>query len=226
MSHLDRVSGIAALTQAVAYLSGFAMFFLLLESSAYVGPVRKVAFVVDHRATLHAAMLITYIVTGLAMVVLTAGLNERLKREAASLMAVAAPLGHIWAGLILASGMISLVGMEAVGNLYGQDPERAATIWQAIGIVQNGLGGGVETVGGLWVLLVSLAGRRDAGLPGWLCYLGLLVGLSGILTILPGLDLAVELFGVGMILWFAAIGSLLLFARPGRLSAARTDAAA
>ena len=79
--------------------------------------------------------------------------------------------------------------------------------------MQNGLGGGIEIVGGLWVLLVSLAGRRSGLLPGWLFYLGMLVGAAGVLTVNPGIDMAVELFGVGMILWFASVGLSLLFAK-------------
>jgi hypothetical protein len=211
----------AALIQAIAYLSGFAMFIMLLDSSGYVGPVRKVAFLVDHRASLSAAMVVTYIVTGICMVVLTAGLNERLKDGAGALMQVASPLGYLWAGLILASGMIALVGMEAVADLYGQDRERAAIVWQAVGIVQNGLGGGVEIVGGLWVLLISLAGRRAVALPGWLIYLGIMVGGAGVLTIVPGFTLAVEIFGVGMILWFSSVGLCLLLAKRPELPASQ-----
>ena len=213
MNALQRAAGVAALAQAFAYLAGFAIFALLLDSSAYVGPARKVAFMLDHRVIFQAALVITYLVTGIAMVVLTAGLHKRLRDRNAALMPGASPLGYIWAGLILASGMIALVGMQSVVELYGQDRERAATVWQTVGIVQNGLGGGIEIVGGLWVLLVSLAGRRSGLLPGWLFYLGMLVGTAGVLKVNPGIDMAVELFGVGMILWFASVGLSLLFAK-------------
>jgi hypothetical protein len=83
--------------------------------------------------------------------------------------------------------------------------------------VEEGLGGGIEVPGGLWVLLVSIAGLRGATLPRQLHYLGVGNGLAGILTIVPGVELFAVVFGLGMLAWFAWVGVALL--RVGRESA-------
>ena len=61
--------------------------------------------------------------------------------------------------------MISNIGIEAVAT--SRKPTRTAPInlWSSIDTVTNGLGGGNELVGGIWVLLVSIAGLLTARLP-------------------------------------------------------------
>lgn len=54
----------------------------------------------------------------------------------------------IWAGLVIASGMVASVGLEAVATLHAKDVAQAVTAWVAIAAIQDGLGGGVEIVGG------------------------------------------------------------------------------
>ncbi|MBK7021560.1 MAG: hypothetical protein IPH38_18700 [Candidatus Microthrix sp.] len=71
----------------------------------------------------------------------------------------------IWAALMYASGMISNVGIEAVADLAASEPDRAVAVWSTLDIVTNGLGGGNELVGGIWILLVSIAGLITTRLP-------------------------------------------------------------
>ena len=64
-------------------------------------------------------------------------------------------------------------------------------------LCDDGLGGGNEIVGGLWVLLVSWAALRAGGLPRALNYLGLVIGVAGILTVVPALGELGAIFGLG-----------------------------
>lgn len=106
--------------------------------------------------------------------------------------------------------MIHNVGLETIHDLFITDKAAAVTAWKIIGSIQNGLGGGVEIVGGLWVLLISIYGLKGAVFPKLLHYLGLIVGTAGILTMIPGLkDLGLA-FGLTQIIWFAWIGLHLL----------------
>ncbi len=79
---------------------------------------------------------------------------------------VVTAVGLIWAFVLVASGMIFNAGMEAVVGLHVTNPAQAVSAWQAIEPVTEGLGGsGGELLGGLWVLLVSVAPLRTRGLP-------------------------------------------------------------
>lgn len=92
-----------------------------------------------------------------------------------------------------------------VATLYAQNPEQAGSTWLALHFVKDGLGGGNEIVGGIWVLLLSLAALRSAQLPKFLNYLGLMVSTAGIMTMIPVFgELGGSIFG--LIVWFIWLG--------------------
>jgi hypothetical protein len=154
--------------------------------------------------------LVIYVVFGIALVVLTTVLHRVLDRPGSIWMSIASPFGFIWAGLVIASGMIASVGLTAVAEGYASNPEQAAQLWSTLGVIQNGLGGGVEVVGGVWVLLISLWSlRRRIGLPAWLNAIGLIVGTAGSLTIVPALSGLGAIFGLTQIVWFLGLGFVL-----------------
>jgi hypothetical protein len=158
--------------------------------------------------------------------VLALALHERLKAKAPAIMQTATAFGLIWAGLVIAAGMIFIIGMDTVVKLYGQDPAQAATVWAAIDPVFEGLGGGVELVGGVWVLLVSWAALRTGGLSRALNYLGVVVGVAGILTVVPALgEIGAMIFGLGQIGWFLWLGIVMLRGNAGA-AAQKADAVA
>jgi hypothetical protein len=138
-----------------------------------------------------------------------------LKSGAPALMQVAAALGIIWAGSLIASGMVSNAGIAPVLALYAKDPAQAALAWQGFETVASGLGNGNgEILGGLMTLLVSLAGLRAGGLPKGLNILGLLVGALGVLSILPWMIGLTGVFGLSQIIWFVWLGITLLRSHP------------
>ena len=133
-------------------------------------------------------------------------------------MQAATALGIIWAGSLVASGMVANAGIAPVVALYATDPGQAALTWQAIETVAGGLGNvNGEILGGLWALLVSLAALRTGGLPRGLNILGLWVGAVGILSLIPGLtDLLTGVFGLSQIIWFVWLGIVLLRSNQGK----------
>lgn len=212
MLNLQKAGGIAAMIEALFYILGFAVLATLLNPGDVDGwsSLQKLAFILERKAIFQAWMIGIYVVFGLLLVVLSVALHERFKAHSLGLMQVATAFGLIWAGLVIASGMVAVIGLDAAATLHGKDAAQAALLWSVIGTLQEGLGGGVEIVGGLWVLLLSVVAMRSRVLPAALNYVGLAVGLAGVLTMIPWLgDLAV-IFGLGQILWFAWIGALML----------------
>lgn len=212
MFNLQKVGGIAALFEALAYIVGFGVMATLLNAGNTEGwsSAEKLAFVLERKALFHAWTIFIYVAFGIALVVLTVALHERLRDRAHDLMKIATPFGLIWAGLVIASGMVASVGLEAVAAIHTRDAAQATSTWMAIGAIQNGLGGGVELVGGVWVLLISAAALRSAAFPKVLGYLGIVVGLAGVLTVVPMLKDLAMIFGISQILWFAWIGIVML----------------
>ena len=111
---------------------------------------------------------------------------------------------------MFATGMISNIGISAVGDLAETDPAQAEAVWSSIAAVTDGLGGGNELVGGMWVLLVSLAAWATNALPKALNALGIISAVSGLITLIPGLSDVGIVFGLGLIVWFAWVGIVLV----------------
>ena len=211
---LQKLGGIAALIEAALYVTGFVLFMTVLDSSGYEGYAQKISFLAANQFASFIAYLLIYVVFGLVLVVLALALHARLKNGSPAIMQTATAFGLIWAGLVIASGMIANVGNSAVVGLFSENQDLAVSLWLAILTVQEALGGGNEIVGGLWVLLLSWAALRGSGLPKVLNYLGVLVGLAGILTVVPAFDVLMDVFGLGQIVWFAWLGIVMLGERP------------
>jgi len=212
MNILRKSGGFAALYLAVAYLIGMALFLVVLDYPSIADPAQKVALLVEMQTVTFATNLLMYVFFGVVLIVLALALYDRLQAGAPALMRAATALGIIWAGSLIASGMVANAGIAPVVALYAKDPAQAALLWQGIEAVASGLGNGNgEILGGLWALLVSLAALRAGGLPKGLNVIGLVVGAVGIVSLIPGLtDMLVGVFGLGQIIWYVWLGIVLL----------------
>lgn len=218
MKTLRRFGGFAAFYLAVSYLIGMVLFLVVLDTPSITDPAQKVALVVEKQMVIFSTNLLMYVFFGVFLVVLSLALYDRLKAGAPAIMQVATVMGIIWAGSLIASGMVANAGITPAVALFATDPAQAALAWQGVETVANGLGNANgEIMGGLWVLLVSLAGLRAGGLPKALNILGLIVGAVGIISLVPGLtDLLIGVFGLSQIIWFVWLGIVLLRSNPGK----------
>ena len=207
----QKVGGLAALYLALAYVVAMPYFLVLVKYPSVVDPVEKVALLVGNHDSMRVMYLITYVIFGLVLAVVALALNARLKDGAPTLMQAATAVGLIWAFVLVASGLIFNAGVAAVVELYGTSPAQAVSTWQAIEPVAQGPGGsGGELLGGLWVLLVSVAALRTGRLPKVVNWLGVAIGTAGVVSIVPALkDLAYG-FGLLQIVWFVGLGIVML----------------
>ena len=203
MKTLQRSGAFAAFYLAIAYMIGIILFLVVLDYPSITDPAQKVALLVEQQAMIFWTNLLMYVFFSLVLVVLALALYDRLKESAPALAQMATVMAIIWAGSLVASGMVANAGIAPVLALYAQDPAQAALTWQGFETVASGLGNGNgEILGGVWTLLISLAALRSGGLPKALNFLGLLVGSVGIVSILPGLTDLVGVFGLSQIIWF------------------------
>jgi hypothetical protein len=219
MKPLQKVGAISALYMAAAHLIGIVTFLVVLDYLSITDPAQKVALNVDKQMVIFSTNLLMYVFFGFALIVLSLALYDRLKSGAPALMQVATAIGIIWAGSLIASGMVANAGLATVVALYAKDPTQAVLIFQGIESITNGLGNANgEILGGIWTLLVSMAALRTIGLPKGLNILGMSVGAVGIITIIPALKDLTGLFGIGQIIWFVWLGIVLLRRHPGKTS--------
>lgn len=215
MKNLQKFGGFAALYMAIAHLIGIVIFLIVLNYTSITDPAQKVALNVDKQTIVFSTNLLMYVFFGFALVALSLALYDRLKSCAPALMQAAIVIGIIWAGSLIASGMVSNAALAMIVPLYAKDPTQAAITWQGIEAVTSGLGNANgEILGGALTLLVSLAALRTGGFSKVLTILGLVVGAAGIITIIPALNGLVGVFGLGQIVWFVWLGIVLLRSKP------------
>lgn len=217
MKNLQKLGGIAALIQAATYVVGVVLMFTLSGFAEDVEPIQRVPFLAHNQAITYMANLFIYVVAGIFLVVLALALYERLKAASHSMAQATTAFGLIWAGMVIAAGMVFNIGLGTVVDLYGNDPAQAATVWLAINSVHEGLEGGNVILGSLWTLLVSWAALRAGALPKELNYLGAVIGVAGLLSVVPAFEVLMFVFGLGGIVWFVWLGVVML---RGRTSAA------
>lgn len=210
MKKLQKFGGWAAFYSAVTYLLGFVLWIVVLGYSSDLSSAQKVVSFVENQDVWYFLNLVVYILWGFAMIILALALHDRIKTKSPALMQVATAMGLIWSGLVIASGMISNIGIKTVVTLNATDPVQAAAAWTAIDVIRDGLGGGNEIVGGMWVLLVSVAALRGERFVKFLNYLGILIGIAGILSAVPLFGELASVFGLLQIVWFIWLGVLLL----------------
>lgn len=217
MKTLQKFGGFAALYLAAAYIVGMIGFLTVVDVSSVADPVQQVALMAGNLAFLYIMHLFVYVVWGVFMVVLALALYERLKAGSPAIMQAATVFGIFWGCVILLSGMIHNVGMQNVVALYAKDPTQAGTVWLTIDSVLGGLAGSNEAIGGIWILMLSWAALRTGKLSKVLNYLGVAVGVAGILSIVPALaELFIYIFALGQIVWFVWLGIAMLRSHPGK----------
>ena len=211
----QKVGGLAALYLAAAYLVAMPYFLVFVKYPEVTDPVEKVTMLVGNHDSMRAVYLLTYVIFGIVLAVLALALSARLRDGAPTLTLAGTVAGLIWAVVLVASGMIFNAGVAAVVDLHATSPAQAVSAWQSIEPVAQGLGGsGGELLGGLWVLLVSVAALRTAALPKMLSWLGIVIGALGVISVVPALKDVAYGFGLLQIVWFVWLGIVMLRTTP------------
>lgn len=209
MNNLQKIGGVASLLEAVIYISAFVFFGAFWNFPADANSVQTFTFLAENQTALSIVNFIMYVLFGIILAVLVIALHEHLKTNTPILSQIASIFGIIWVGLVIASGMISNIGLATAIELSTEDPEQAMTIWLTIYSVVEGIGGGNEIVGGLWVLLLTIAALKGKTLSKGLNFFGIFVGIVGILTIYPA-EVFTNIFGLSQIVWFSWLGVAML----------------
>jgi hypothetical protein len=211
--NFQKIGGIAGLIAAGTYLFGIGLLLGVLEPAGYDGKdmVAQAKFLSENQLIMYIWNLVIWILNAIVLVILALAIHDRLKQKAPAFSQVATSFALIWAGLVLASGMLSNITLGTVSTLYALDPVQAGAFLQSLTAVESGLGGGNELAGGLWVLLLSWGALRIEAFSKPMNLLGMLIGLAGLSTLVPALaPVTGAIFGLGFIAWFAWVGIHLL----------------
>ncbi len=211
MNNLQKTGGVAALLHSAAYLIGIVLYFTMMSPIIDAAADQYLVMLADYQTSLYVWIFIAYLVSGFCLVAVSLALHERLKGGSPALLPISTVLGLIWACLIIGSGNLMLFGFGQIADLYAQNPAQAETVLLTLRIVEDGITSGTEFIGGVWALLVSIVALQTGGLPKVLNYFGLVIGLAGIVSVIPALtEIGATFFALSMIIWFAWVGIIML----------------
>lgn len=206
MQNIQKMGGWGALVNSAAYLIGIIIAFTIVQPVLDAEPQEYVEFLVDNHTAMYIWHFILYILAGVFMVPMVLGVHDRIKAGNLALTQITTGFGLIWAGLVIASGLLILTDMNLIIDLYDRDPVQAVATYETLASVEDALGGAIELPGGIWILLLSIVALGAGEFSKALNYLGIVVGLAGILTVIPQLYDLGGIFGIGFIIWFAWAG--------------------
>ncbi len=206
-----RAGGLAALYVALAYLAAMPFFLLVVDYQKATTTAEKVTSILRNHQSMYVMYLVAYVLLGVVLAVLVLSLFDHLRRGSELGARLTTALGLTWSIALILSGMVFNYGMGTVVSLAESSPEQAAMAWQSIEPVALALGGaGGETLGGLWMLVLSWTAFRARALPSALGWFGAVTGLVGLISTVPALHDAAYGFGLLQIVWFAWLGTVLL----------------
>lgn len=137
MNTSSKFSGFAAFYLAAAFLTGIALFLVVLDYPGITDPAQKVALLVEKQGIIFWTNLLMYVFFGLVLIPLALTLYDLVKSGAPALSRYATVAAIIWAGSLVASGMVSNAGIAPTVALYAKDPAQAALTWQTIETCQR-----------------------------------------------------------------------------------------
>jgi hypothetical protein len=207
---LLRSGGLAAIGMALCYISVAVIFFGVLSMPQGLDITGKVSFLQQHHLLVASGYGIGYLLFGVQLAILLQALQQVFANTSSATAALAERFGNVWLVLMMASGMVALIGLQMVFRLMDSDPQQALALYNTRNLMTEGLGGGIELVGGLWVLLLSISGLQQQRLGKALHVLGLVVGALGILTVMHTLPYLKDAFGITQLIWFIWLGISLL----------------
>ena len=205
-----KAGALAAFGMASCYIIMFIIYGAILTAPASDDVLDKIQFVQANQDLIGFTYVLGYLLFGCFLLITTIALHNSVKSKPSILLTSGTAFGLIWVVLMMCSGMIGLIGMQTMLELHSESSPHAVSLFYSYGVITNALGGGIELVGGLWVLFISLSGMRHKRLPRALHILGVIVGSLGVLTLVQSVPEFKMAFGLSQIAWFAWVGFALL----------------
>lgn len=192
-----------SLTLALLYIIGFVCLFTFFSplADSTILPQERLDYLLSNKFYLQIWYMVIYVLFGLLLIPLTSIIKNIFNNKLANATAI---FGYIWAAFVLASGFIFIIGIEKISTLNISN-DSLLSVWLPLSILQDAFGGGIELIGGVWVLLIGINGFRCKKFNTFFNSLSLILGVVGIITVLPFFFILGGVFGMLQIVWFIAL---------------------
>jgi len=117
MKNRDQIiGGIAGIIAASLYIFGFLLLFSLLqpEIDDSKTALEKLTFILANKTIYQMWIILIYVMFGIVLIPLTIAINENFNNQNEIWIKATPVFSFIWSGLVIASGMIAVIGIDSV----------------------------------------------------------------------------------------------------------------
>lgn len=193
----------APLYCGLAYILGIVYFMIITNYGNLISVQDKINFFNNNYLSMFIVMNLIYVVFGIIMVFLSFILYNLYKKTLLNKVGLA--FGLFWSFAVILAGTLFNIGMKKVLEINTTNSELAIQTWTIMEIIFSSIGGGTEILGGIWILIISILALREKIFNKYINIMGLIIGISGILSHIPNLEFFQMVFGLLQIVWFFAI---------------------
>ena len=210
---LQNLGGISGIYFAIAYIIMILFFVVIVDYPNISEQSDKIEMFINNKAGMSATYLFGYVIFGLLLAVFSLAVYDRLKASYPNAAKLSAIYGIMWGCLLIGSGMLYIKGIASAVDMYAKDPAQAITVWTSIEATALALSFSEgEIIGGIWTLLISITALKAKAFHKGICYVGIVAGVAGILSIIPAVNVlgGTAIFGITQIVWYVLMGITLL----------------
>lgn len=207
---LKPLAGAAFIAMALCYITLFVIYGAVLSTPTDVSTADKIAYLIENKGLVNFTFVLGYVLFACLLcfcVYVIGGLFQPVSQPA---MAMATLFGYFWVVVLLCAGMIGISANELLASYSVTSPAAAETIYYARTLMLEGLGGGIEFIGGVWLLILGAVGWRHGLFSKSLSAFTLLKGAIGVLTLVCADSVLRDLFGITGIVWFIWMGIVMI----------------
>jgi len=209
----QKLGGLSGIYFAIAYIIMILFFVIIVDYPNITEQSEKIEMFINNKAGMSATYLFGYVIFGLLLPVFSLAVYYRLKDYYPNAAKLSAIYGIMWGCLLVGSGMLYIKGIASSIDMYAKDPSQAIIVWTSIEATALGLSFSEgEILGGIWTLLISIMALKANALHKGICYVGIVAGIAGILSIIPVVNFVggTAIFGITQIIWYVFMGITLL----------------
>lgn len=210
---LQKLAGLAFIAMALCYISLFIIYGAILSKPTDGGTTEKIAYLVEHKALYNFTYVLGYMFFACLLCFCVYVISTLDTQASKATKAMTSLFGYFWVLVLLCTGMIGLTANELITGYQTSNPAAAEVIYFAKIMMTESLGGGIEFIGGVWLVLLAVMIWRHSLASKPLAVFTLIKGAVGIATLCSAETILREIFGVTGIVWFIWMGIALIKSR-------------
>lgn len=203
---LQHLGAISLFAMALCYLCLFIIYGAVLPAPGGESIGDKIAHLITHKALVTSTYIIGYILFACCLCISVQALHAFNHGSAGILINTASLFGLFWVLVLLCTGMIGITSLELISALPDSAQSDAAILYRTTVLLVESLGGGIEFIGGVWVLLLGIAGWLNKLFSKVFAVFSMVKGVVGIATLFSAESVLRDLFGLTGIVWFIWLG--------------------